>query len=1192
MSLSGRSLIEASAGTGKTYAIVCLYLRLLIEKALTPEQILVVTYTEAATEELRGRIRRKIREAHEVFAGSGTEDDFLEGLRDKINRIEPGLSVSRDRLDKALKSFDLASIFTIHGFCLRALQENVFESGSPYDMELITDQTDLLQEIVDDFWRMRFFAESAPLLGYTLRNRFSPDNLAVFLKGMLGHPKMETQPAFSGEEIASLEKDCAAAFTAVRDEWAEHKSEITTLLRTDTGLSRSADSYRNDILPGLFEEMDAFVNRNNPFDLFSGFDRYATSGIISGTKPTGIAPQHPFFALCQDLKEKVEKRFLALKWELIAFGRERLPSRKREINVRFFDDLLSDLYDALHRKGGDRLGESLRNKHRAALIDEFQDTDPVQYDIFRSIYRDESCPLFLIGDPKQAIYSFRGADIFAYLEAASDVDSERRFTLRRNRRSTAGLLAALNSVFGKADKPFVYDAIEYFPVKPGGKKNAADCFVLSEFDPAPLQVWYVPQDHDGNDLNVGKASEVIPRAVAFEISRLLQAGKDRAALIDGRPLLPEDIAVIVRTHNQAALIQDALRTLRIPSVMRSDRSIFSTEEANEVCTLLAALADPRNESAVRAALVTGILGRTGDDIAALLEDERAWEECLEKFRAYRQSWLEQGFMVMAQALMAGESVQGRLLRHPDGERRLTNLLHCFEIIHNAAHEQDVGIEGLVTWFGERVSGEEAAEEYQIRLETDEKAVKIVTVHLSKGLEFPIVFCPFLWGGVRAEEGAITFHEGYRMIKDFGSAEYERRRAAAQQETLAENLRLFYVALTRAKFRCYLVGGKIIDKTGKNRPETSPQAWLFHSSAGVQTSPDVVSRLAEEVKTLPAGKVRLQLSRLAAEGNGNISVMQMPDSAEAAAYVEDWAGEGALACRKFSGAIDRTWRVASFTSLAAHDAPAAELPDRDETPPADAQAGTSEEPQERSLFSFPRGARAGVCLHEIFEKIDFAAYSADTVSGQVRRSLEKHGFGAEWNAHICAMVNHVLNAGLPSPAGTFTLADLKRGSWITELEFFFPLRFITSDRLREHLQIWGAGCGAVDLPRLCSTLSFKPVKGMVRGFIDMVFEHGNRYYLLDWKSNHLGNRLEDYGKEALKAAMGRRLYPLQYLLYTVALNRYLSLRVPGYDYAAGFGGVFYIFLRGVNPRGGSGIFEDIPAAELIRELTGLLVEAEG
>ena len=1189
--LAGRNLIEASAGTGKTYAIASLYLRLLMEKELTPEQILVVTYTEAATKELRGRIRNRIREALALFSGGTTTDPLLTSLAANSNGKGPTREQARERLSRALTAFDTASIFTIHGFCLRALKENAFESGSLYDTELVTDQSVLLREIADDFWRIRFFARPAPLLGYALRRKFSASFFLEFLSGMLGNPKLKIVPNYSQDDIAAMEAGCETAFQSVRLEWRQQRQQIILLLQNDKGLSRGP--YKIDLLPGLLAELDSFTTGNNPFDLGAGFAKVTASGIAQGTKPTGTAPDHPFFHSCEALQRRVEERFLALQWELIVFARDRLKARKKETNIRFFDDLLNDLYGALCGESGGALASRLSEKYRAALIDEFQDTDPVQYDIFRRIYDNPDSPLFLIGDPKQAIYSFRGADIFAYLEAAADVAGENRFTLTGNWRSTPRLLTALNMLFAHEGRPFVFDALAYHPVTPGPTKAGKE-LTLTGSDDAPLQLWYLPPDQEGKTLSVGKANDAVVAGVAGEIARLLRQGERGEALVGERPLLPEDIAVIVRSHRQAGAIQGALKSLMIPSVMRSDLSIFATEEARELCTLLSALVYPGSEPRVRAALVTSILGRSGTDLAELNENESAWENCLEQFRDYHQSWLDKGFMVMSQSLLSREGVRGRLLRRPDGERRLTNLLHCLEIIHQAAHDRRLGMEGLITWFGERVSGGEAGEEYQIRLETDAKLVKIVTVHVSKGLEYPIVFCPFMWGGLRGNDRVITFHDSFSMMKDFGSPGYERHRLLAQKESLAESLRLLYVALTRAKYRCYLSAGKVHDSSEKNRPETSPLAYLLHGTEETKTAADLVTQLAAQVSIIPRQEMEQQLEELAERSGGTIAANRMPDPAGAPPYLPNAAYTGPPAMKEFTGTIATDWRVTSFTSFATHQSPAAEEPDRDDTGSTPAVPLPGEAPPGKSIYTFPRGAQAGIFLHDLFEDLDFAAGSPAAIRSLVEKGLESHGYDPEWLPHICAMVTNVITVPLASPEGPFTLAGLQPGNWIKELEFFFPLKFITSDTLRNCLRNHAGGYDATELHRVATALKFKSVRGMVHGFMDLVFTHNGRYYLLDWKSNHLGYQSREYGRDLLGSAMSRHLYPLQYLLYTVALDRYLTGRLPGYDYDSHFGGVLYVFLRGVSADQGEefGIFRDLPPLALIRELTECLLETGG
>ncbi|TLU84744.1 MAG: exodeoxyribonuclease V subunit beta [Chlorobium sp.] len=1188
--LSSINLIEASAGTGKTYAIASLYLRLLLEKELLPEQILVVTYTEAATQELRGRIRSRIHEALEVMEGRNTSDAFLQELYEKASGIRK--KRVRDLLERALGAFDTASIFTIHGFCLRALQDNAFESGSLYDTELVTDQTDRVREIVDDFWRMHFFGESAPLLGYALRKRLNPDNLLSFLREIHSGTGVGVIPDFNGEEIAALESSCEAAYREDCSMWREQREAITDLIATNKGLSRSAKHYRPDLLGKLFAGMDAFADGGNPYDLFDGFGKLTLGGIQEGTKSKGVAPSHPFFAACQRLLDAVEERILALKSELVHHYRKSLPQRKRSANIRFFDDLLEDLYHALQpENGGGALAGILRNSYCAALIDEFQDTDPVQYEIFRTIYAGSGLPLFLIGDPKQAIYSFRGADIFAYMRAAREVGEEQRFTLTHNWRSSPMLLQAFNILFDNEKRPFVYDGIAYHPLDAGKREPEGTTSCLTETE--PLQLRFMDASHEKNGMfTVDDANAFTSAAVAGEIARILQEGEE---LPGGRLCATGDIAVIVRTHRQAALMLDTLHARRIAGVMRSNSTVFGSREAEEVRILLSALADPGNEPKVRAALVTDILGRSGNDIAGFNDDEASWIACLRQFHFYHDLWRERGCMVMCRELMAREGVRGRLLGYPDssGERRLTNLLHCFELLHREEHEHGTGMEGLLGWFSERIASPDEAEENQIRLETDDAAVKIVTVHVSKGLEYPVVFCPFLWGNGSRKGDVLMFHDDAgRLVKDFGSSDYQSNMSLAAKESLAESLRLLYVALTRAKHRCCLF-------SCRTRAESSPVTYLLHASEETRAAENQALALAAESRTLNALNMAAQLESLARCSEGSIGfgmlTREAVDGMSGLSRTSTELQHDDLELKSFAGTIDTTWRVSSFTSFSRHEPKGTELPDRDETRREEEAPLTTVAPssEEKSIFTFPKGAQAGIFMHGIFEELDFASPSEGMIRDLVEKGLERYNYKEDWLPYITAMVHDVLETPLDGPEGAFTLGKLCRKSWITELEFFFPLRFVTSSRLAGVLRSQGILPGGIDLASLAPMLQFTPTKGMLMGFMDMVFEQNGRYHLLDWKSNHLGNTAEDYGPEAMRQAMQLNLYPLQYLLYTVALNRYLSLRVKNYRYGTHFGGVIYVFLRGVNKELGEkrGFYRDLPSEALIEALTNLLIDLE-
>ena len=624
ITLTGRNLIEASAGTGKTYAIASLFLRLVVEEGLLPEQILVVTFTEAATSELRDRIRLRLREARDAVDAGSSSDPFLYGLM-AVDRCRnwPGSRVALERLDLALQSFDCAAISTIHGFCSRALQENAFASGSLYDTELLADQKGMIQEVVDDFWRKSFFGTDAQLLPLVVRKGWSPELLAGFLRGKLGNPSLQIVPAFTLEEITALEQRINAVFLELQQLWERHASELEEIVTEHKGLSRNDKTYRPDLLPELLQGISSYLAGGNPFDLCDDFRKFTTPFIEKQRLKKHDPPQHPFFDRCGQLLEQIETRLLALKWSALEYARDGMAQAKQRHNLRCYDDLLSDLCNALHGDNGDRLAAEIRGRFSAALIDEFQDTDQTQYRIFRRIFPDDSRPLFLIGDPKQAIYSFRGADIFAYLQAREDIPVERHFTMTQNWRSTPALVGGVNHLFQQQERPFVIDDFCYPTVtaaKPG------DDVVLAGRDPAPLQLWFMGRSaEDGKVINVGSGGERIVAAVADEIVGLLADGRAGRATIGDKAVAPHDIAVIVRSHKQAALVHEELSARGVPAVVRSSASIFASSEARDLALVLAALVEPASEARLRAALTTCLFGVSGNELASMLDDERSWE---------------------------------------------------------------------------------------------------------------------------------------------------------------------------------------------------------------------------------------------------------------------------------------------------------------------------------------------------------------------------------------------------------------------------------------------------------------------------------------------------------------------------------------------------------------------------------------
>jgi exodeoxyribonuclease V beta subunit len=1196
--LEGTNLIEASAGTGKTYTIAGLFLRLVLEKYLSVNEILVVTFTEAATEELRGRIRKALREAVEGFLRGGSEDRFLHTLVQRHARSARAFGSLRE----ALRDFDQAAIFTIHGFCRRMLHENAFESGSLFDTELLTHQEDIKRQIAEDFWRRQFYKASPLFVNYAMNNRFSPDGLLSLLGNRTGQLYLKIIPQVEISDTSLEEGQFKEWFERICLAWPSARAEVEAILKTDARLSRS--KYKTARIPAWIRSMDGYVasGGNNP-ELFEGFEKFTARELEGATKKNQRPPVHPFFELCENLREKqkdlervFEQRLLGLKIEFFQTVEDELTRRKRQRNVQFFDDLLIKMERALEGKGGEDLAKAIQMRFRAALIDEFQDTDRIQYAIFRQVFGDESSVLFLIGDPKQAIYSFRSADIFAYMDASRHVKS--RYTLSENWRSEPALITATNTIFANAEHPFVYKEIPFQPAKPASTESREVLRIEGASEP-PLQLWFLNPTKGtdaGKTMIKTQARRLIQGAVAAEIARLLGLARDNRVRLGERPLREGDIAVLVRRNMEARQVQKALSALKIPSVLYSTGNLFDSHEALEMDRVLAGIGEPNKENLLRAAVATDTVGVKGEELDDPLGDETEWGEWLVKFRKYHDLWNQGGFIWMLRRFMSEEGVLPRLMSLPDGERRCTNVLHLVEVLHQTSVERKLGMTGLLKWLSEqRDPRTPRLEEHRLRLESDENAVTLITIHKAKGLEYPVVFCPFSWDGsrIRNAKGAFTFHDPtdhMRFTLDLGSEHLDRNRVSAEKERLAENLRLLYVALTRAKNRCYLVWGRF------HEAETSALAYLFHQPRSWD-SHNVVDATGERFRGLSEEQVLMEVRTVRDKAGGTIGLSEV--GRERGETYSASPGSGLkLGYRKFSGNIDRRWHISSFSSLVSGQSHLVELADRDAIgPPAPYDQAGPEEPgaeeKPSGVFSFPRGTRAGTLLHDIFEHLDFAQQESLPREKLVTDKLKGYGFDLTWQETICDMIDKVLSLSLDSCRGDFTLSRIQRRDRLNELEFYFPLKLTSPETLKA---IFAQSEGP-DLPRefpeRIEGLRFSPVRGFMKGYIDMVFQFEGWFYLVDWKSNFLGGKLEDYGQDSLALAMQKEFYILQYHLYCVALHQYLGLRLPGYRYETHFGGVYYIFLRGVDPEKGSdfGIYRDRPSKALITALCTNLIDRD-
>ncbi|MBD3322929.1 MAG: exodeoxyribonuclease V subunit beta [Chitinivibrionales bacterium] len=1194
--LSGRILIEAGAGTGKTYTIACMFIRLILESKIPLKRILVVTFTEAATDELRARIREMLITARKLFLHEEIPGEpFWEGIVETTGDHDAAVSLLTD----AINGFDEASLFTIHGFCRKILHDYAFESKALFNPSLMPDQTEYVLQVLRDFWRRHFYNESIQFIAWALSRDFSFEKLPQFWHEIHNHPLVTLLPeTISCRDTEELEHKFEQAYSSARDLWLKQRKDITGLLLHAPGLNRNR--YRTGMLQTLILELDNWFNAGLPLlPLPKNTDRITRSRLSqsSSLKKNSAAPRHGFFLLCDNLEQitsslssAYERRIIYYRKQLFSEMQSRLPALKREHGVISFDDLLNNVYSSLTSDDGTRLAAQVQSAFSVALIDEFQDTDPIQYEIFNRLFPPPRT-LFLIGDPKQSIYAFRGADIFSYLKAKQTVSQP--YGLTRNWRSVNCLIDAINALFSKNDNPFCNDDIPYQCAR-AAKRQETKPLSLPDMAPEPLQLWFAPRDllsEKGKPISKGIAHNSIIKAVTGEISKILSRAANGEARIGERPIRASDIAVLVRKKTQTLAFQESLSRCNIPCVIYSDANLFDSPEAREVYTVLAAIASLNDESLLKAAMVTSLFGIDGNRLFEISHDDTHWERWLEKFSIYHDLWHTGGFIRMFSAILSREGVRVRLLGLPNGERRLTNVLHCGEIIHT--HWASLGPSEIVRRLGEHISPLSLRNPvYQLRLERDENAVSLVTIHKSKGLEYPIVFAPFSWEGISRKSSTCVFHDpgsDYAATCDLGSGDIDIHRQIARNEALAEDIRLLYVAVTRARYRCYLVWGYL------SNASISAMTWLFHTHQGTCPEPSIAAEQAflgldsddtmrDDIRALDAADDSIALRDLPAE-----NPEPLPYSPH-----ENTPGT----CREFSGTINTAWSVSSFSSLTARRHQPPDMPDYDSLPldsgtvPPAVTADDTE--LYSSIFTFPRGTKAGSFFHSILETIDFASPDESQLKQNIESKLDLFGYDRLWNTTVFRTIRELLHRKIPCSTGTVTLKEVPLSRRLTELEFYFPADTIDSGQLARLFSQHTSSELARRFPEKLEQLRLSQHKGFIKGYIDCIFEYHNRFYLVDWKSNYLGDSIDDYADPVLYNTMCEEYYIIQYHLYLVALHRYLQNKIPSYEYDTHFGDVLYVFLRGIGPTQdtNTGFFIDRPSQSFVEKLSDVLGDSEG
>jgi exodeoxyribonuclease V beta subunit len=1075
---TGTTAIEASAGTGKTYAIVSLATRFVAEQGMPLSQLMLVTFGRAATQELLDRARKR-------FIGCAAALADPAAARESHDRVIAHLAAADDaevrqrrrRLLRALSDFDAATIVTTHSFCQRML-DGVGVAGDYEPAATLRENlAELVDEVSDDLYVARFSDVLQPPM--TVR-----DARAV-------------ATAATGDPQAGLVPTDAAA--------------------------------------------DSAAGRRVSF---------------------------------------------------ASAARAELVRRKRMRGVRDYNDQLVLLADALADPDfGPVAAARIRSRYRVVLVDEFQDTDPLQWEILRVAFHG-FVTLVLVGDPKQAIYSFRGADVLTYLDAVRVADH--RAELGTNWRSDAGLVRALHHLYGGV--ALGHDDIVAHPVTAAHEPSRVP-------GGAPLRLRHLDRAAFGSpDLAyVGVARPHIARDVAADVVATLSSGQQIVEEGGPRPLRSSDIAVLVRSRDQGSLVCEALDRAGVPCVLAGGSSVFTTVAATAWQRMLAALEQPQRPERVRLAALSPLLSYAADElavggaalVAALSAQMRQWAAVFDGC----------GPLAMFELIAASRGLEARLVGVAGGERTLTDLRHVAQLMNRAVADEQLGLVSLSSWLAQRIADEQytPVSDRGRLLDRESAAVRVVTIHASKGLEFPIVYLPFCWDETKPQKPvALLLHQDGRRVRDVGGDTgpgYRQRLGEHEAEEAGEELRLLYVAATRAQSRVVAWWAPTRKTSG------APLHRLVFGRGRGEVQP-------AEHAAVPADRVLAQrFSAWAAPAADVVEVEAAPglDGVAGAVLPPQGDGVGELAVASFSRALDWSWQRSSYSRLTAgsHEAVAESFSETEESgtvdePGGPAPAGAAFVGDAPSLMNdLPAGTAFGTLVHVVLEKVDT---SAGDLAAEVRGRVEEVAASRLSPVDVGALAT-ALTAVLRTPIPGGTLASVVPADRLTELEFEFPLAGgdlavagaatvgAIAEVMERHLSDADPLAGYPARLRMVPDVT---LRGYMAGSIDAVLRFaGPRYVVVDYKTNKLFAGPVDavqFSQEAMAAEMLRQHYPLQALLYSVALHRYLRWRQPGYSPSEHLGGVLYLFVRamvGERTPPGCGVFSWHPPAELVMALSDLL-----
>jgi exodeoxyribonuclease V beta subunit len=1179
--LDGIRVVEASAGTGKTFTIATLYLRLILERGLAVDEIVVATFTRAAAAELAQRLRRRLVLADALLEGgepaaprANDDGETSESRKVVAHAMQLGVTGNdlRQRARTARLAIDTAFIGTLHGFCHRVLAEFGFETGQALRQpELIEDIRELETEIVRDFWRRGSAdAATARLLAEIWS---SPEALA----------KQACDPRWRGREasvpepdVAALQADCErarqriakwdgatldAAQGALQD-CIEHPPTLKGRIASLAAVHAWAQSGSRDAAAARDALKQAQQLGARSLDSVKPKGLHASGAAFDDL--AALTSAHAAVGAAEACEQTLPAAHLL--HDARAYLEAERPRRLAERNLMGHDEAVDRLARALADSERRAVAAPrIRARWKAALIDEFQDTDARQWAVVHALFGDGT--LVLVGDPKQAIYGFRGGDVHAWLDALAHAEGQ-RLQLAESWRAGDGMCRAINALFSQPDA-FIEAGIDHPDTRAAGP--VARRALLHDGKPLPaLQCWWLDPEAIGHAERSAVPSKELARHAIEQacVAWIANAVRDPAMQLrhrDGQPerLKPGHIAVLVNSNAEAQAMQAALGRAGVPACSNLRASVYTSDEAGDLALLLEALASPDDARRARAARASVLVGEDAIALTASLTDDAVRAALLEGSATWATAVSRHGPLPWLHGIIAAAAP--RLLALPDGERRIANYLQLAELLQ-ALHAQGLGLTDLATRFARaRVSAADDADAARLRLDTDADAVTVSTVHAAKGLEYAVVLVPYAVLG-QNPDGKPDNRPPLHWYHDESGARVAIGRGAsnavvtrARTEIRAEDVRKFYVAVTRASALCVLPWGPV------SSTAFSPCFHLLHAAGRAAALQDDVAGC------------RQALEDLCTRARGAAEIIQQLPSTTVRRRAPTPAPSPDLHVRAFTrGDLERDWQTWSFSRLVRGSA------NQIAGDPAPG-TGDSEALPTEALGPEPvlAGARFGTAVHAVFEHTDFAAWRDAAVTPESERALIESSLQAQGLANgkaalaravelVGGCVRDALNANLPCDVRLCDITSMQRRA---EIEFHLTLAPARTPELYALLH-------AHKYQRQRSGVAPQRLHGLLTGKIDLTFTHAGRFHLIDWKTNHC----PPYDGTTLAAEIARHDYDLQWLIYTLALHRWLGQQLPDYDYDRHIGGVYYLFVRGMGE--GRGVHTDRPPRELIEAMDAL------